>query len=496
MKTFKLIITTATLVLTLASCDMDKYPYDAIPLDKAIQSLKDCENLRNGLYRDLRIVSSGGNLIASEIQCDLFNPLIDYGNDYGPIYRWSSQAQETSFETTWANGYVTIGQCNLLISGILNLEQSGAFSDEELPTAKNILGEAYLMRAIAYAGLADKFCVAYDPATAANEYGLPIVTTYSPTDDNSKYPARASLEATFAFIKDDIRNAEDNMTAEGTQSSIYLSVDALKAFKARIALWMHDWDTAITNAEAVINSEKYPLITDQDEFINMWLNDVSTEVICQLHSSKQELAPSMGGFLDEKNDRPTFVPTQSMLNLFFEGEADIRLNAYFGVYNLNTSIGNGQIIMMHKYPGNPEMYDGDNNYVNKPKIFRVAELYLIAAEAYYNKGGKEKEAYDILFKLMSARDMTLASSPVTGVSLRTLIRKERIRELFGEGFRLNDLKRYGEGFKRGEPQIPAATYPLAVDLEVASDNIRFVWAIPKTELDTNPQLRPQQNPGY
>lgn len=496
MKTFKLIITAVTFGLALGSCDMDKYPYNAIPLDKAIQSLEDCVNLRDGLYRDLRIVSYGGNLIASEIQCDFFNPLIDYGNTYGPIYRWSTQAQEATYETAWANGYVTIGQCNLLIGGLMDLEQSGVLSEEELPAARNILGEAYLMRAIAYAGLADKYCVAYNPETAANEYGLPIVTTYAPTDDNSKYPGRSSLEATFALIKEDIRLAEENMTAEGTQSSIYLSVDALKAFKARIALWMQDWDTAISSAEAVINSGKYPLITDEDEFINMWLNDVSTEVICQLYSDKQELAPSMGGFLDEKDNRPTFVPTASMLDLFFEGENDIRLNAYFGQYPLNTSVGEGIIIMMHKFPGNPEMYTGNNNYVNKPKIFRVAELYLIAAEAYYRKGGNDENAYNILFKLMSARDNTLTSTPVTGLTLRTLIRKERIRELFGEGFRLNDLKRYGEGFSRGEPQIPQITYPLAMDLEVAADNFRFLWAIPKTELDTNPQLQSQQNPGY
>ncbi len=496
MKTLKSIITAVTLVLALVSCDMDKYPYNAIPLDKAVQSLKDCENLRNGLYRDLRIVSSGGNLIASEIQCDLFNPLIDYGNDYGPIYRWSAQAQEETFETAWSNGYIIIGQCNLLINGLLDLEQAGVFSEEEKLAAKNILGETYLMRAIAYAILADKFCVAYNPETAADEYGVPIVTTYNPTDDNSKYPSRSSLKDTYSLIKDDIRNAENNITAEGTQSSIYLTKDALKAFKARIALWMHEWDTAISNAEDIIKSEKYPLITDEDEFVDMWLNDNSTEVICQLYSSQQELAPAMGGFLDEKNDRPTFVPTQSVIKLLMERNADIRTNAYFGVYNVNTSVGSGQIIMMHKFPGNPEMYTGDNNYVNKPKIFRIAELYLIAAEAYYSKGGKDQEAYDILFKLMSARDETLTSSPVTGLSLRTLIRNERIRELLGEGFRLNDLKRYGEGFTRGDAQIPAATYPLAIDLQVEPTDFRFVWAIPKTELDTNPQLRPKQNPGY
>lgn len=44
MKIVKNIILTSVVLTTLASCDMDKYPYDSIPVDNAIQSVSDCEN--------------------------------------------------------------------------------------------------------------------------------------------------------------------------------------------------------------------------------------------------------------------------------------------------------------------------------------------------------------------------------------------------------------------------------------------------------------------
>ena len=97
---------------------------------------------------------------------------------------------------------------------------------------------------------------------------------------------------------------------------------------------------------------------------------------------------------------------------------------------------------------------------------------------------------------MSARDASIQYAPVTGLTLKNLIRAERERELFGEGFRLVDLKRYGEEFRRQTPQSVQLSYELALDLNVKTDNIRWVWPIPKAEIDANPQIKNQQNPGY
>ena len=112
------------------------------------------------------------------------------------------------------------------------------------------------------------------------------------------------------------------------------------------------------------------------------------------------------------------------------------------------------------------------------------------------EGEDELAAYDVLYELMYARDASISFNPVSGLSLRHLIRAERERELYGEGFRLTDLKRYGEGFKRQNPQSVQLSYELGMDLNIKADNTRWLWAIPKAETDANPQIMYQQNPGY
>ena len=76
MKTLKSIILTSILTLTLVSCDMDKYPYDKIPLDSAAKSFADCQKLRTGMYRDLRIIGVSVNALASEIQGWFYSALL------------------------------------------------------------------------------------------------------------------------------------------------------------------------------------------------------------------------------------------------------------------------------------------------------------------------------------------------------------------------------------------------------------------------------------
>ena len=146
-----------------ASCDMDKYPYDRIPVENAVTNLSDCQNLRSGMYRDLRILSSSqDNFLATEMQADCIVPTASHGHTYSPQYLWTMGASEGTVTQVWANNYVAIAQCNLLIGGIPSLEESGALSEADMTTARNILGEAYMVRAMCYFDLATKFCNLYD----------------------------------------------------------------------------------------------------------------------------------------------------------------------------------------------------------------------------------------------------------------------------------------------------------------------------------------------
>ena len=60
------------------------------------------------------------------------------------------------------------------------------------------------------------------------------------------------------------------------------------------------------------------------------------------------------------------------------------------------------------------------------------------------------------------------------------ISEERVKELYMEGFRLNDLKRWHEGFERKEQKL---TVSPGNKLKVDKDAPYFVWPIPQHELE-------------
>ena len=78
------------------------------------------------------------------------------------------------------------------------------------------------------------------------------------------------------------------------------------------------------------------------------------------------------------------------------------------------------------------------------------------------------------------------------------ILKERVRELFGEGFRISDLKRNGKDMKRGDAQIANSIYLPSTyqQFSKTSGDHRFLWPIPKDEIDANPNIKGQQNEGF
>ena len=86
------------------------------------------------------------------------------------------------------------------------------------------------------------------------------------------------------------------------------------------------------------------------------------------------------------------------------------------------------------------------------------------------------------------------------------IRNERVRELVGEGFRTNDLVRWGMGFKRSEPQAgglanagdrlfgtPHAVQEVGKDLEKEASDKMFIWEFPLRDRENNENLQNFRN---
>jgi hypothetical protein len=145
----------------------------------------------------------------------------------------------------------------------------------------------------------------------------------------------------------------------------------------------------------------------------------------------------------------------------------------------------GDVRVVNKYP-NTTQSDKD-----EVKVIRLSEVYLIAAEAAFHTGNDDK-ALLYLNAVATERDPAFAGYTSAGNALLQDILLERRKELAFEGHRYWDLARYNMNVVR----IDLADNYTGVPITIAANNFRRVLPIPQAELDANPNIRGQQNPGY
>ncbi|CAZ95061.1 RagB/SusD family nutrient uptake outer membrane protein [Zobellia galactanivorans] len=122
-------------------------------------------------------------------------------------------------------------------------------------------------------------------------------------------------------------------------------------------------------------------------------------------------------------------------------------------------------------------------------LMRLAETYLLRAEAYYLNGDSENAANDInALRFRANADQITASE----VDLNTIL-DERARELFIEEFRLLTLMRMNKLVERVRIYNPMhngfySSNPI--------NDTQNLWPIPNKEIERNTEATLEQNPGY
>jgi starch-binding outer membrane protein, SusD/RagB family len=116
---------------------------------------------------------------------------------------------------------------------------------------------------------------------------------------------------------------------------------------------------------------------------------------------------------------------------------------------------------------------------------RLAEMYLIVAEANAKIPGKEAEAKAALLTLAKNRDPNYTLSTNSGPALINEILVQRRVELWGEGFRFFDLKRLNQPLDRtAVPNFVPAS--VGGTMQVPAGDPRWVFVIPTFEIQANP----------
>ena len=301
---------------------------------------------------------------------------------------------------------------------------------------------------------------------------------------------RSSLYDTYQQVLSDLAQAEKLITRD-VANSIYFTIGAVNALYARTYLYMQDWDNAIKYSTEVIDNSIYSLSdsfaastasADVSEYQYMWMYDSSNEVIWKVGFTATSLGGSLSSVFhnyDYTAYYPDLVPAQWVLDLY-DQSSDARYSTFFVEQTTGYASGLTWPLFIGKYWSNPNL-NSTNAYtfVNEPKVFRLSEQYLIRAEAYWHNGEYELASQD-LTAVRKKRILGYGEYSATGETLLEEIKTERVKELYMEGFRLMDLKRWGEGFRR-TPQMYSISGP--DELDIKADNPMFVWPIPRHELE-------------
>lgn len=477
----------------LTSCEFDQLPEGSIPTESSWKTVSDAKAYNVGILASLRGVTGGVYAELPEIQADLFNATNSNGNPlYSFVHTWKFASSGFEGDAMWKGNYSLISNANNVINNIDKIVVEAGSDDEA--ALKNYKATALFARAFAYSQLATYYCDNYDAATADKTLGLPIVLT---VDVNNK-PARASLADTYKQINADIAEAESLFTDQDDNDITAPTYNATRALEARVALQMKDYAKAVAAAKDVI--AKYKLINNADDFNTMWSTDEGSEIIYEPLQTQDERTNPYDAFMSANEVSgqvvytPAYIPSQTLMDLY--GNGDYRKDVYFaqsGIY-INQITDKGAYIFT-KFPGNDALKkQGVSDFYNMTKVFRVAEMYLIAAEAQNRLDGTGATYLNELRTARGAKTLTSTTGGVlTGDALYAEIKNEWAREMCGEGLRFACLKRWGKTMKRMTPQTleNGVLYVQndAPNVSMTANEQRWNWEIPQNDLTTNSNLK-------
>lgn len=501
MKAFKIYLL-GFLLLGLGACDdfLTEIPETAVPEEEAMTDLESAEQIVVGIYSCFKNSSlySGALIQASDIQADLVYASIGYTNQYGSFYRWETTPNESVLLSVYAGLYQIIARCNFFMDNV-EVVSSTLRTEADKATLNKYEGDVRFMRALAYSDLIRTFCESYEPATASQKMGVPLYLHYREGNGSTVKKPRATLEESYAQVLSDLKKADELVTRVGSDAA-FITEGAVDALFARVYLHMKNWEKAIEYATNVIDAKsgsyKVYSLADVNSYVStasgvmneyaaMWTYDSADEIIWKISFSTTDMGGSLGTLymgITGGMYNPNYVPAKWLIDAY-DGY-DMRYTTFF---KLVTTMQGVETEVAVKFPGNPNI-DGSagNFYVNMPKVLRLSETYLIRAEAYTMMEETNKANND-LTALRKARYQGYGVATHGQDQLLEEIQEERAKELFLEGFRLHDLKRWEKGFER-QPQSGTITGEHYTSLKINGTDKKFVWLIPQHEITASQGL--------
>jgi len=427
---------------------------------------------------------------------------------------------EEGLNKYWIHFYKIVDRSNAIIQAAENLEEI----DED--RRNQILSEAKCVRANSFFSLYRLFnniFVTTEPTTPENAFDVP--------------QDKSSEEEIFSLLKSDLDFAIENLEYATPQFGRFTQ-GAARHIRAKVAMWEEDWAEAARQTDAIIDSGNHSLVATTNDvfagdidhsetlfaalFARETIGGGAEHILNWNVVSESAAAPGVVHSVENGGAGVGFLSLNNYaINLLNEDPNDDRKNSSYYIFeylyndevtlpagknigdpldlyeNSDTDQNEFMLYYLRQNPGVVKFLDVDSeptdrNHYKNIMVYRLAETYLIGAEAHMMLGDDTKA----LDYVNTVRNRANAAS-ITSIDLQAIL-DERARELAFEGQRWYTLKRTGklyeflldhmnndnmnESYPEGNPKVILREY---------MEN----WPIPPRQIDLLGVSYPQ-NEGY
>jgi starch-binding outer membrane protein, SusD/RagB family len=448
MKKIYSIIFILSLFILITGCDklLDLEPSQSLDEKVALDSDENVKNVLLGAYSKFDEQGIYGGYILRN--CELLggNGELQWVGTYidpRQIFNKTMLTTNSEVYLQWRDAYVVINTVNNILSAI-NVVKA---EDRD-----RVQGESLFLRGLMYFDLVRFFGKQYQTGIQNTQPGVPLVLTPTTVINQSSYVSRATVEQVYAQVITDLTTAAGKLPPE---NDVYATKGAANALLARVYLQKGDYEKARDAASTVISSNVYALLTDYEDVFNRDNN--TFEDIFATQITPQNLPSAMTEFFSTKQYGGR------------DGDIEI-LNGHLNLYPAGDTRSD-----LFYYDNNAWRTGKWNNQYGVINLIRLAEMYLIRAECNQRLnttvGATPLSDYN---RIRTRAGLTASSS----VNINQILYERRL-ELAFEGHRIHDQRRLKENVG-----------------SLAWDDNRLLYPIPQREMESNPGLKGQQNPGY
>ncbi|MFI3239958.1 MAG: RagB/SusD family nutrient uptake outer membrane protein, partial [Bacteroidales bacterium] len=129
------------------------------------------------------------------------------------------------------------------------------------------------------------------------------------------------------------------------------------------------------------------------------------------------------------------------------------------------------------------------------KVIRLSEIYLIAAEAALLSSTPDKDKAVAYLNEIRKRAPNLEPATTATITL-DMILDEKSKELFAEGHRYFDMLRTNQEITFNDDFIEGGITISTRDVTIDRTFYKCILPISQDEINANPAIEAQQNPGY